>query len=197
MATTEYLARLITFVQHVVPISQEEIKIFTSHATLRTFKKKELFVKERDICRHLIFIHEGLFRYYYILPDGEDLTKDFAIDRQNPFCTAYTSFMTQEPSHIWIEALEDSLVWMWDEKYVSSLFQNELPWILFAKKMSEYLFIRKEKREYAFLLLSPEERYQQFLKDFPGLNQRVPQYHIASYLGLTPESLSRIRKRKS
>lgn len=196
MAATQHLTRLMTFVQRVVPMDKTEIEAFASKATLRTFKKKEIFVGEEEVCRHLLFIHEGLFRYYYVLPEGDDLTKDFAVDQQNPFCTAFTSFITREPSHIWIEALEDSLVWMWDEAYVSSLFQNEPSWILFSKKMTERLFLRKEKREYSFLMLSPEERYQQFLKDFPQLNQRVPQYHIASYLGLTPESLSRIRKRK-
>lgn len=189
------LSKLTNYIKKIVNIDDSDIKSFASNATLRTFKKKEVFVSEGQQCHELLFIHEGLFRYYYVLEDGQDLTKDFAIETDNAFCTAYASFITGQLSMIWIEALEDSTVWVWQKDYVSDLFQRS-PWIEFAKNMVDMIYLRKEKREYSFLLLTPEQRYHQFLKEFPQLNQRVPQYQIASYLGLTPESLSRIRKRK-
>ncbi len=184
------------FIQKKQSIGREAIDAFLSHGKPRHFKKKEVFIGEGDICTKLLYIKKGLFRYYYVLEDGSELIKDFAIDQQNPFCTAYTSFITHQPSQIWIDALEDSDVLIWTEDYISSLF-NQSPWLEFSKKIVEGMFIRKEKREFAFLRMSPEERYKQFLQEYPRLDQRIPQYQIASFLGIVPESLSRIRKRKT
>lgn len=183
------------YIQKIAPqLSEEEIKQFARHARSLTFQKGELFLKEGEVCKQLLFIHQGVFRYY-LLHEGNDFTKDFAVDAQNPFCTAYTSFMLQKPSEIWIEALEPCKVLSWDHSEVFPLFHNHPKWLFFAKKMSDYMFFRKEQKELATIKCSAEERYRHFLVDFPGLSQRVPQYHIATYLGITPESLSRIRSR--
>jgi CRP-like cAMP-binding protein len=186
-----------SFIHKIVPfLSEEDITAFSSKAQKTEFKKGELFIKESEVCRHLIFIHQGIFRYY-LLYEGQDFTKDFAIDTQNPFCTAYTSFMLQKPSEIWIEALETCQVWLWNQSDVLPLFQENLNWLRFSKRIADQLFYRKEQKEIELLKCSAEERYQHFLIDFPGLSQRIPQYHIATYLGITPESLSRIRSKIS
>ena len=117
------------------------------------------------------------------------------MDTQNPFCTSYTSFTLQRTSEIWIEALEICNVWFWNTSDVHPLFQEHPAWLLFAKTMAERLFFRKELKEIELLKCSAEERYRHFLANFPGLSQRIPQYHIATYLGITPESLSRIRSK--
>lgn len=184
-----------SFVQKIVPtITEDDIKTFYSIARNTKFQKGELFVKEGEICQRLLFIQQGLFRYY-ILHEGQDITKDFAVDTQNPFCTAYTSFMLQEPSKIWIEALEPSQVLSWERSNIMPLFQEHPVWLRFANRMANQLFYRKEQKEIESLKCSAEERYRNFLVDFPELLQRVPQYHIATYLGITPESLSRIRSK--
>jgi len=188
--------RFCSFIQKVAPeINLEEIRLFASAARERTFRKGELFVEQGEECSHLLYIHQGIFRYY-LLHEGEEFTKDFAVDTSNPFCTAYTSFMLQKPSALWIEALEPSKVWSWDRKQVLEHFQQHLGWSRFAKKMADHLFFRKEKKEIEQLTCSAEERYRHFLDDFPKLAQRVPQYHIATYLGIAPESLSRIRAKR-
>src|SRR5262245_9418559 len=107
-----------SFMQKIVPeISEQELKEFSSKAQEIEFLKGEAFVKEGEVCRNLLFIHKGVFRYF-LLNNGKDLTKDFSVDTQNPFCTAYTSFMLQKPSEIWIEAMEPCLVWSWDQSDV-------------------------------------------------------------------------------
>lgn len=189
-----FIEALSQFVLRVAPVDKKEIANLAAKACPRQYKKNACFVEEGEVCQSLLFIQKGLFRYY-ILHEGNDSTKDFAVDHLNPFCTAYTSFMTQTPSQIWVEALEDSTVMEWQSRDVLELFETHPQWLLFAKRISQQLYIRKEKREFSFLKNSPEERYQQFLKEFPQLHQRVPQYMIASYLGIKPESLSRIRKR--
>jgi len=187
------LERFRTFIHKIVPdASEDDIKLFSSKAKSLEFQKGKLFVKEGQVCKTLLFIHQGLFRYY-LLHEGKEITKDFAVDSQNPFCTAFTSFMLQKPSEIWIEALEASQVWAWDKSDVQPLFEHHPLWQLFAKRMAEQLFYRKEQKEIELLKCSAQERYKRFLADFPGLSQRVPQYHIATYLGIVPESLSRIR----
>ncbi len=103
--------------------------------------------------------------------------------------------MLQKPSEIWIEAVEPCEVLVWERSDVVPLFEEHHQWLLFAKKMAERLFYRKEQKEIELLKCSAEERYRHFITDFPGLSQRVPQYHVASYLGITPESLSRIRSK--
>lgn len=186
-----------SFIQKIIPLMPEkDIKMFFSKARYSELQKGELFVKEGAICNDLIFIHQGLLRYY-LLHEGHDITKDFALDTQNPFCTAYTSFMLQKPSEIWIEALEPCTLVTWHNTDVLPLFQDHPLWLRFAKGMADKLFYRKEKKELELLKYSAEERYRHFLLDFPGLSQRVPQYHIASFLGITPESLSRIRSKLS
>ncbi len=187
-------AQFTAFVKKIIPtMSDEDIKLFTSTSRAAEFHKGQLFVKEGEVCHYLLFIQRGLFRYY-ILHEGNDITKDFAVDTQNPFCTAYTSFMLQKPSEIWIEAMEPSQTLIWNAADVLPLFQEHPAWLRFAKMMAERLFYRKEQKEIELLKCTAEERYRRFLTDFPGLSQRVPQYHIATYLGITPESLSRIRK---
>jgi CRP-like cAMP-binding protein len=181
------------FVQKIAPnLSERDIKDFFSKSQKLEFQRGDLFVEEGTICRHLLFIYRGLFRYY-LLHEGHDFTKDFAVDTRNPFCTAYTSFMFQQPSAIWIEALEPCQVWSWHQSDVLPLFHEHPDWLRFAKAMIDHLFYRKEQKEIILLKYSAKERYRHFLIDFPELSQRVSQYHIATYLGITPESLSRIR----
>jgi len=188
---------LLAFVHKIVPaMPKEEVEAFFSKAKKKEFEKGELFLREGTICKNLLFVHRGLFRYF-LLCEGHDVTKDFSVDSQNPFCTAYSSFMLQVPSEIWIEASEPCEVFIWEREDVLAFFEEHLHWLRFAKKMVERLFYRKERKEIDLLKCSAEERYRRFLNDFPRVSQRVPQYHIASYLGIAPESLSRIRSKFS
>jgi CRP-like cAMP-binding protein len=192
--TTQF-SQFKNFIQKVAPfIREEECHQFFLLSKSETFLKGQHLIKEDEICQKLLFIHQGLFRYY-LLHNGEDITKDFAVDNINPFCTSYTSFMLQKPSEIWIEALEPAQISVWKRSDVIPLFQENFAWLRFSKAMADKLFFRKEQREIAMLKCSAEERYRLFLQDFPGVSQRVSQYHIASYLGIAPESLSRIRSK--
>jgi CRP-like cAMP-binding protein len=192
-----HFEKFCSFIQKITPIiSEEEVEIFFSKSQHSKLEKGQLFVKEGAICNHLLFIHQGALRYYF-LHEGQDVTKDFAVDTQNPLCTAYTSFMLQKPSEIWIEALEPCTVSIWHNRDVLPLFQDHPIWLRFAKRMADQLFYRKERKELELLKYSAEERYRHFLLEFPGVSQRVPQYHIATFLGITPESLSRIRSKFS
>jgi len=193
MVNEKDIQQIERYLNSIANITPSDIHQLVSQARQRTFKKNELFLSEGEVCKQLLFVHEGAFRYF-LTKDGDDFTKDFCLDSTNPFCTGFTSFITQTPSLINIDALEDARVSVWSSGYIRALFET-MPWIKFAKAMAEALYIRKEKREISMLRDTAEERYQKFVKEFKDVTQRAAQYHIASYLGITPETLSRIRKK--
>jgi CRP-like cAMP-binding protein len=149
-------------------------------------------VSEGQVCKRLYFIHEGCFSLL-VMKDGEEHVKDFSL--ANKFITAYTSLMTATPSRVTIRAAQDSVLSAWDIDYFKGLIQSDVRWTEFARRMVEQLFFRKEKRELEFLLSTPEQRYADLLATSPDVHQLFPQYLIASYLGIRPQSLSRIRAR--
>lgn len=182
-----------SYVNHFASIDRSRIVDLLSRARTRVYEKSDLFLREGDTCKEIMFVDKGGFRYF-VTNDGDDFTKDFCLDSMNPFCTGFASFVMKAPSLINIEAIERSHVVVWEKEYIDQLFST-MPWIAFARRIAEILFVRKEKREISFLRDSAEERYRLFVAEFKEVLMRVPQYHIASYLGIKPESLSRIRRR--
>jgi CRP/FNR family transcriptional regulator, anaerobic regulatory protein len=181
------------FIQRVAPVPTDEIETFCQRATPKRLAKHEVFVRAGEVCEQLLFIHRGLLRYAF-LAEGEEHTKDFAVDTSNRFCTAFTSLVTGRPSEIDIDALEDTEVSCWPVSYLQPLWDGSLPWQTWARRMAQGLYIRKEQREITFLRDSALERYRRFLREFPEVVERVPQYYVASYLGITPEALSRLKR---
>jgi CRP-like cAMP-binding protein len=182
--------RFTHYIQKYAPhIPLKDLQDFAAKSQLVEFRRGTLFLEEGQICRHLLFIHQGLFRHY-LLHNGREITKDFSLQVDHPFCTDYISFMQQRPSEIWIEALEDSQVWSWEVSFVRPLFKTHPFWLHFSKTMADLLICRKERKEIDFLKCSAQERYLRFCQDFPGLSDRIPIRHIASYLGIGQESLT-------
>jgi len=112
---------------------------------------------------------------------------------ENTCAISYAAFVQREESKLYIQALEDTELLVIDYKIYRKLLDSHVCWQEAAKKLAELIFILKEKREAGLLLHDARERYLQFLGDYPNLENRISQYHIASYLGIAPESLSRIR----
>jgi CRP-like cAMP-binding protein len=154
-------------------------------------KKDDYFLRAGEIPNRIGFNVSGLLRLFYIDHNGKDITKHFCVE--NSLAISYSALIKREPSKFSIQALEDSklLTFTYDD-YISLLNSN-VCWQIAAKKLAELIFILKENREAELLLLDANGRYQNFINDFPTLLNRIPQYYIASYLRITPESLSRIR----
>jgi CRP-like cAMP-binding protein len=190
---TQKIEEITRFIQRIVPIPNDEVAVFCERATPKRFARHEEFIRQGEVCEQLLFIHQGLFRYAF-LTESDEHTKDFAVDTSNPFCTAFTSLMTKLPSQISIEALEETQASCWSSDYLQELWDGSLLWQTWARRMAQGMYIRKEQREITFLRDSALERYQGFLRDFPEVVERVPQHYVASYLGITPEALSRLRR---
>jgi CRP-like cAMP-binding protein len=137
-------------------------------------------------------VNSGLFRYYYVSEKGSEFTKGFFAERS--FITAYTAMRKGRPSHYTIEALEDASILVVDYQQWLHLQNRHTCWMHFLFSLVEKGYEKKESRERELLLFSAEERYRSFLKDYSALEKRLKQHMIASYLGITPVALSRIKK---
>lgn len=159
----------------------------------QVIKKADSFIYEGQIPNKFGFVETGLFRYLYLSEGGKELTKGFMA--AGSFISAYSAMIHQEPAHFFIEALEESTILAIDYQKWLALKLTHPCWNEFLVGMLEMGYGVKEKREREFLLLDAESRYRIFLKEHPHLEKRIKQHMIASYLGITPIALSRIRKK--
>lgn len=159
----------------------------------KTIQASEYFVTAGEIPYKIAYVGEGLFRYVYITPKGDEFTK--GIITEHNFISSYSALILGKPSHFSVEALEDSVILELNWSDFTQLLDKDVFWLRFLLKFVEKGFIIKEKRERDLLLLDAETRYRNFLLEFPGIEQRIKQGIIASYLGIKPETLSRIRKK--
>jgi len=159
----------------------------------KSIAASDYFIREGDIPTKIAFVISGLFRYVYIKENGEEFTKGLLTE--NNFLSSYSAMILNRPSHFNIEALEISKILEINWLSFMSLVENDVFWVKFLLKVVEKGYMVKEKRERELLLLDAETRYKNFLTEFPGMDQRIKQGIIASYLGIQPETLSRVRKK--
>jgi CRP-like cAMP-binding protein len=178
----------------MITLSPTEIGIVTSLFKEKSYKKGDFFLEEGRICKHAGFVAKGLMRYF-INHNGEEKTYDFS--QENEYVCNYESFIPQKPSSKIIQALEDSVVFVISHSDLQLLYANVREGERFGRIAIEAVFIQLLKDISSFYTDTPELRYERFLKDHADLQQRISQYHIASFVGVKPQSLSRIRKKIS
>ncbi|MDP9076942.1 MAG: Crp/Fnr family transcriptional regulator [Bacteroidota bacterium] len=171
-------------------LTQGHFETFCAELKAKSLKKKEHLIQEGSVCNFIGFVSSGTFRSYVRNNDGE-FNNDFYFD--NDFVSAYTSFLMQTPTNCNIEALTDCSIHYISYEKLNRLIEQDGAFLKLSKHISDTYFIRKCKRETSFLKHSAAERLEGLSSLYPGIEQRVSQYHIASYLGVKPESLSRIK----
>jgi CRP-like cAMP-binding protein len=179
----------------LTPIPNSELQKLPSIFRLQAYPKDAYFQLAGEIPRSLGFMVDGLMRFFFLDEAGNDFTKSFCA--RNEFTGVYGALLQNIPSHLYVQALEDSLVLVAEFEQFSRLLESHVCWQIVGRKLVEALFIRKERRESELLLCDASTRYQNFLHEYPGLENRLKQYHVASYLGISPVSLSRIRAKLS
>lgn len=181
------------FIEQRVKLEEDAWEDFQSCLGYLQLKKKDHFLREGQICRQVGFIVKGYVRLYYLL-NGEEITKDFNFE--NFFCGSYASFSMQQPSRFNVIAMESVEMYTVAREDLYRLFEQYASCQKLGRIWMEMMFIRKELREASFLLDTAEQRYADLLTQNSQILQRVPLKYLASYLGMTAETMSRIRGKR-
>lgn len=180
-----------SFISHYTPVSEADWQQIARCFEAKVFEKEEIILQEGKICRHLYFIERGLLRYF-IWKDGNDVTKFFT---EAPYCfTSQVSFSTEKPANESIQALEKSLVWQTTLQQANELLELK-SWNTFIRKLIQEVQFYTEEILQEIQTETAEQRYVKMLTQEGDFVQRIPLKYLASYLGIAPQSLSRIRKK--
>jgi len=185
--------RIRNYYQNLLPQLQEhEWEAIEEKFTIQQLKKGELLTRKGEICRQVSFINKGILRLFYTV-DGKEVSTGFV--NEGEYIAQYDSFLMQQPSMGNIDALEDAELINLSYDAVQALYETHPVFQIFGRKVAEMLFIMIVMQTNNLLTLTPEERYLFVTQYEPFIIQRVPQYMIASYIGITPEHLSRLRRK--
>ena len=174
-------------------IPSEEWDKITPLFKPKTYKKNDFFIQAQEIPLQFGIILSGAFRLYYIDDKGKEWVKSFRTDSQ--LVGTYAEILQQVPSRTFVQALTDAEILIINAHDFMKYTEDKLCWQILLRKIAEWHFIKKENREYEFLKLSAAERFENFKKEYATAYQIIPDYHIASYLGITPQALSRLQNK--
>ena len=187
------IEKLKSYLNRYVAFSNDEIEIIYKNLSLHIFEKKEFLLKQNSICRHRFFILEGLVRCFNTSEKGVEEISLFAIE--NWWITNLDSFINETPSHSAIQALEKTEVLSISKSKLEMLYVSVPKLERAFRIITEKTLIAIQRKDEVYMKMSSKERYLSLVELIPGFAQRVPQYMIASYLDITPEYLSEIRKK--
>ena len=180
-----------TQIRKVTDFSEEECSLFIPYLHHKTLAKGEHFLQAGQQVNEIAFVAKGALRFYY-LQDGKEVNNHFFLE--NDYAVSYLDFLHHTPSRYYIQALESCEIITFNADALQKAYDASKNWERFGRLIAESVYTIATRRFESFLFLSAKERYLQMLKDFPLFIQRIPLYHLASYLGIERESLSRIRK---
>jgi CRP-like cAMP-binding protein len=178
-----------------VPLTEAEWELVKSYLTVKKLRKKQYLLQEGEVAKTVAFVEKGAMRLYRVTEDGSEHTVQFALE--GSFITDLYSFLTSEPSAYCIDAIEDSELVLITRQASDELRRISTKYQELIFQATSEAYVQLEHRITSTISLSLEERYQELTEQYPDIILRVPQHMIASYMGLTPETLSRVRKRMS
>lgn len=175
----------------VAPFTNEELAEALGLFRVKVIRKNEFISKEGLVCDRLAFIRTGLMRSFYNIK-GKDTTTYFL--GPGSIAVAMSSFLEEKPAFENIQAIEDSEVLILSKENLESLYRKSWKWQQTGRTIIEKYYVIMEKRSITLQSLSAKERYDMLMQEHPGLLLKVPLHYVASYLGISPETLSRIRR---
>lgn len=178
-------------IRKLTDFSEDECAMFIPHLHQKTLKKGGYLLKEGQKVNEIAFVEKGVLRFFYLL-DGKEINNHFFLE--NDYAVSYLDFLKNTPSRYYIQAIEDCELYTFHSDALQYAYDNSKNWERFGRIIAESVYATATNRFESFLFLSAKERYLQMIKSYPQFIQRIPLYHLASYLGIERESLSRIRK---
>ena len=187
------------FIQKHVELSEEEWKLFHSKLKIKQLQKGEIIHFSDNVWTQLYFIASGLIRSFLINHKGKDFTRHFHFNTKesnilNLFVVDYTSFIDQVPSVVGFEVLEDSLLYVLEHSDAQHMYTMSAKWERYGRRVAEIAYIRKTALYEELLINDAKQRYINLRSSMTEWIHNVPQYHIATFLGVTPVTLSRIKR---
>lgn len=180
------------YFEGITSLTDKDWLFFSSKLTRQEFPKRTLLLKAGKTENHLSFVEKGIIRFY-IPKEENDLTFYFAF--ANEFVSGYDSFLTQTPSVYHIETLTATTLWRITYNDLQEIYQQTEVGNFIGRHAGEHLYLDSFKRELSLLSDTAEQRYLKLFTEQPRLIQEIPLKYLASYIGVTPQALSRIRKR--
>jgi CRP-like cAMP-binding protein len=184
---------LIDYFNKILPLNDEEMAFVTDIFKERRVKRRQYILQQGDICKHNTFVVEGCFKMYFVDDTGKEHNLQFAIE--NWWIGDIGSFHSNEPSKLYIEAIENSVILQIKKEDQLNLFVDYPKFNRIFRILAENAMVALQQRTIQNISSTAEERYLDFLKRHPQFFNRISNVQIASYLGVTPEFLSAIRKR--
>lgn len=173
-------------------LTDQEIDGLIQKTKARTIKNQDYFIRENSTCKEVAFVTSGIFRSFYVSDKGAEIT--YCITFPNNLMTAYSSFITGEPTVENIQAITDVELLVIQKSTIEDLVPQSPNWTTFLKVVAEQQYLELEKRIFQLQKNNAQQRYADLLRNHPEYVQHVPLHYLASYLGITQRHLSRIRK---
>jgi CRP-like cAMP-binding protein len=182
---------LLKYISRYIDLSEQEISILSEHTKIRDYLKGQFIVQQGDVCKYESFVLSGCAKTFFIDQDGNEHVVMFAIE--NWWTADLGSFITQQPADYNVQCLEKTKVVQFSHESLELLYTQIPKLERFFRIIIQNAFVASQKRVIRNLSLTAKERYLIFRRQYPDIEQRVPQYLIASYLGITKQFLSKIR----
>jgi len=187
------MQKLRSYIESFATISDQDWLLFSSFLIKREMPKKHVFLQFGEIESYISFIERGKVRLFIPHIDVEK-ERTFGFSFEGEFVSAYDSFLTQTPSLYQLQTLENTILWSINYNNLQNVYQNTQVGNTIGRFVSEHLFMIKSKREQSLLNETPEQRYLKLFNERPNVIKEIPLKYIASYIGVTPQALSCIRR---
>jgi CRP-like cAMP-binding protein len=188
----EAIAAFRAYIKGTSFITEADCAMFEPHLVYKKVKARENVLVEGAMSKDIFFIHKGVFRIFYLV-DGKEVNTTFFFEHE--FLAEYDSFLRNRPSRYFIQSVEDAELIGISRETLNQGYDVSKNWERFGRIMAEACYQKVTDRMESFLFLNGDQRYKMLLENEPRILKRIPLYHIASYLGLERESLSRLRRK--
>ncbi|MCH7396991.1 Crp/Fnr family transcriptional regulator [Belliella sp. DSM 107340] len=184
--------KLKAYCSRFVPLNDKELDLIDEYFEIRVIKKKDFLLQDGKVCDFIGFLAEGTIRHFHV-KDGNEKTCDISFE--NSWITDFQSFTNNTPCIMNFQAMEEATVFVIQKDKLHNIYRECSKYETFGRLMAEQVAQRATEIAMSLSSEKPEERFQKLLKNQPDLFQKVPQKYIANFLGISPESLSRIQRR--
>jgi len=189
------MQELLTYINNISPIEHDTLKELQKCFIPFRLKKNEFFVREGEYAKQIGFLKKGIVRAFFLNQDGKEYTKQFFVGPS--IIGAYSALLTKQANKIAQQALTDCEILVANFTDIEKLYIKFHDLERLGRKIAEFYFLEKEQKEIEMAILNADKRYLIMREQFPTIETIIPQYYIASYLGISPTQLSRIRKKLS